>query len=141
CFCGEVRYKVEVEKADDVKTSICHCGNCKKFSGGAYSIATKVPLTAFKITRGFPKQHTCDNRSGSVVHRQFCATCGSPIAEWGSAIQDSARYIFYGTFDNVGEQAALDPKREVFTSRRVQWLVPVRDTLQEAGYPASQSAL
>ncbi|KWU42212.1 DUF636 domain protein [Rhodotorula sp. JG-1b] len=131
CYCAEIRYKVEVEKDDDLRTSLCHCGNCKKFTGGPYGITTKVPLAAFHLTRGTPKQHTADNGSGSLLHRQFCATCGSPIAEWGAAAQDSARYIFYGTFDKVGEQKALDPKGEFFTSRRVQWLVPVRDTFQK----------
>lgn len=32
CFCAEVRYRVEVEKEDEVQTSICHCGNCKSES-------------------------------------------------------------------------------------------------------------
>lgn len=98
---------------------------------GPYAITNKVPLSTFHLTRGAPKQHTSDNGSGSLLHRQSCATCESPIAEWGAAAQDSARYIFYGTFDKVGEQKALDPKGEFFTSRRVDWLVPVRDTFQK----------
>lgn len=148
-----------MEKDDDLRTSLCHCGNCKsesererlsclclspadsarwfgrptEYTGGPYGITTKVPLAAFHLTRGTPKQHTADNGSGSLLHRQFCATCGSPIAEWGAAAQFSARYIFYGTFDNVSskEQKALDPKGEFFTSRRVDWLVPVRGTFQK----------
>ena len=98
---------------------------------GPYAITNKVPLSTFHLTRGAPKQHTSDNGSGSLLHRQSCATCESPIAEWGAAAQDSARDIFYGTFDKVGEQKALDPKGEFFTSRRVDWLVPVRDTFQK----------
>lgn len=155
CYCAEIRYRVEVEKGDDLRTSLCHCGNCEsksegegedpasfssklipyiratEFTGGPYGITTKVPLASFHLTRGTPKHHTADNGSGSLLYRQFCATCGSPIAEWGAAAQDSARYIFYGTFDKVGEHKALDPKGEFFTSRRVDWLVPVRDTFQK----------
>jgi hypothetical protein len=28
CYGSEIWYKVEVEKDDDARTSLCHCGNC-----------------------------------------------------------------------------------------------------------------
>ncbi|BGO91090.1 hypothetical protein NBRC10512_005818 [Rhodotorula toruloides] len=130
CYCRAIRYEVNVDSPDDLRTSLCHCKNCKKFTGGPYGVTTKLPLQSFKITVGEPASHSADNGSGSLLHRLFCKTCGGPIAEWGDAAKDTQRYIFTGTFDDI-EQEGLRPKGEFFTSRRAGWLVPVEGCFQK----------
>ena len=36
----------------DARTSLCHCGNCKRFTGGPFGITTKIPSSLFQYTKG-----------------------------------------------------------------------------------------
>jgi hypothetical protein len=29
CICHKIEYELELESADDARTSVCHCRNCK----------------------------------------------------------------------------------------------------------------
>ena len=40
CLCGNVRYTSE---AEPLATVLCHCINCQKQSGGAYSLNIVLP--------------------------------------------------------------------------------------------------
>ena len=46
CLCGAVRYTVDA-KPDLV--GVCHCRDCQRFTGSAYSFLVVVPQTALKI--------------------------------------------------------------------------------------------
>lgn len=86
CYCGAVRYTITLEDPENqARTSICHCGNCKKFTGGEHGITTKIPRSAFAVTEGrkHVRTHEADNGSGTVLHREFCGTCGGPLLEYG----------------------------------------------------------
>ena len=47
CLCGAVRYECN---AEPLFTGNCHCRDCQRASGGAYSPAMGVPTDALKIT-------------------------------------------------------------------------------------------
>lgn len=72
CQCGCVRY--ELSGAPD-HVSVCHCRMCQKASGGPIMAFARVRKGALSWTRGQPASF----RSSSLVERQFCAACGTPL--------------------------------------------------------------
>jgi hypothetical protein len=72
CQCGCVRY--ELSGAPD-HVSVCHCRMCQKACGGPIMAFARVRKGALSWTRGQPASF----RSSSLVERQFCAACGTPL--------------------------------------------------------------
>ncbi|EJT99790.1 DUF636 domain protein, partial [Dacryopinax primogenitus] len=122
CYCGQIRYEFSLNSLDEARTSICHCKNCRKFTGGESGITTKIPKEAFTLTKGTPTPHIMDNGSGTNIHREFCGTCGGPILEYGEPVAEKHRYVFWGTLD---EPEALSPKGEFFCKNRAGWMPEV----------------
>jgi len=120
CYCRAITYQVELNSADDARTSLCHCKNCKKFTGGPFGVTSKIPKSSFKIKSGSEhvKVHEADNGSGVILHREFCDTCGTGLLEYGANAGDFI-YIFYGTLDNPED---LPPKGEFFCKKRDSWM-------------------
>lgn len=53
CYCRAVHYTISLGNPEtEARKSLCHCGNCKKFTGGDYGITTKLPRSALAVTRG-----------------------------------------------------------------------------------------
>src|SRR5215510_7775697 len=76
CACGAIRYEVT---AEPIVTFNCHCRDCQKTTGGAYTPVFYVPANAFKITKGTPKYFgTTSEMMGDNV-RGFCPDCGSRL--------------------------------------------------------------
>jgi len=121
CYCGAIRYEINCDE-QDTRMSICHCQNCKKFTGAENGITAKVPKEAFTITKGQTRVHKADNGSGTDLIREFCPSCGSGIAEYGEPVKDQSRYVFYGSLD---EPERLPPKGEFFCGQRARWMPEV----------------
>lgn len=117
CYCGNVRYQLNLDSPDDARMSICHCRNCKKFTGSEFGITAKIPKKAFRITQGQTKQHVSNNGS-STLTREFCDSCGSGILEYGGNAGENT-YVFYGSLD---EPDKLPPKGEFFCKNRAEWM-------------------
>ncbi|KAF8993509.1 Mss4-like protein [Cyathus striatus] len=112
-----IRYEVALNSPDEARTSICYCSNCKKWTGSAFGITTKIPKSSFKITKGKTTEHVSDNGSGTQLHREFCITCGGGI--WNMESAGDNIYITYGSLDNTEE---LPPKGEFFCKYKEQWI-------------------
>ncbi|ORY64791.1 Mss4-like protein [Pseudomassariella vexata] len=127
CYCQAIRYTITLDNPEsDARTSICHCGNCKNFTGGNYGITTKIPKSSFKITQGQDhiKVHEADNGSGVELHREFCGTCGGSLLEYG-ANAGNFIYIFYGTMEDH-TRGQLEPKGEFFCMMRDPWMPEIQ---------------
>ncbi|KIJ54670.1 hypothetical protein M422DRAFT_73571 [Sphaerobolus stellatus SS14] len=118
CYCRNIEYQLDLASPDDARTSLCHCKNCKKFTGGPFGVTTKIPKSSFTVTQGKTKEHVADNGSGTLLHREFCDTCGGPILEYGEHAGDFI-YVFHGTLDDPN---ALSPKGEFFCKLRSNWM-------------------
>ncbi|KAF9465975.1 Mss4-like protein [Collybia nuda] len=118
CYCKEIQYDIDLASSEEARTSLCHCKNCKKWTGSAFGITTKIPRSALSITHGRTVEHISDNGSGTKLYREFCGTCGSGILEYGENAGDST-YITYGSLDSPEE---LPPKGEFFCKFKDQWL-------------------
>ena len=119
CYCGSIWYEINLPSPDEARTSLCHCRNCRKFTGSENGITTKIPLSSFHVTKGKTKVHKADNGRVVQLTREFCADCGSGILEFGANAGDN-RYIFWGTLDEPYKD--LDPKGEFYCKYRAGWM-------------------
>lgn len=124
CLCGQIQY--ELSEAPAV-TGVCHCKNCQRQAGSAFSTLAGAARDSFKLTRGEPKLYRdADTDSGNAVERYFCGNCGSPIY---SALpgQPDMIYLKTGTLDDTSE---FRPMFHVWCDSKQDWV-----TLDE-GVPA-----
>lgn len=82
-MCGNVRYSVEGEPAAKVSLpvvvrdprltsqALCHCKDCRKISGSAYSTNAIFPGNQFKLIQGTPKEHVKTADTGRVITSFF----------------------------------------------------------------------
>ena len=116
CLCGEVKY--EIANAPAV-TGVCHCKNCQRQAGSAFSTIAGVPKAEFSLTAGEPKLYQdSDTKSGNSVQRFFCGNCGSPIYSGLSANPDTI-YLKTGTLDDTSE---FQPQFHVWCDTKQNWV-------------------
>jgi hypothetical protein len=116
CLCGSVRYTCATE--DPIMTAICHCAECQRQAGSAYSIIAGVALEDLTITGDSLKVFdTIGDDRGVAAHRHFCGDCGSPII---SVLEDApdVAWIKAGTLDDA---SWLQPELEAWTSSAQPW--------------------
>jgi len=73
CLCGQVRFSGE---AEPLFQAVCHCKNCQRQAGSAYSVIVGVPRGALTVT-GTLKTYHDRGDSGGTVDRHFCPDCGT----------------------------------------------------------------
>ena len=76
CQCGAIRY--EIREAPHLVYS-CHCKECQRLTGRAFSMALVVPAAASQLagTQPRPLQRKAD--SGRTVTQWVCPDCGTWI--------------------------------------------------------------
>jgi hypothetical protein len=83
CLCGNVCYECA---ADPIVVGNCHCRDCQRATGTAFSAGMLVPRNAVTIS-GNVKYYDVVGDSGGTDSRGFCPICGArlfskpPIAE------------------------------------------------------------
>lgn len=76
CAFGAVRYE---STAEPVLMLNCHCRDCQRASGGAFSSLVIVPAEAFLLVKGSLRYHASPSEMSGHTHRGFCADCGTPV--------------------------------------------------------------
>ena len=116
CLCGAIKYELADAPA---MMGVCHCKNCQRQAGSAYSTLAAVPVEGFKFNQGQPKLYQdSDTKSGATVERYFCGDCGSPIY---SALSSAPDQIFLktGTMDDT---SAFTPQFHAWCSTKQNWV-------------------
>jgi hypothetical protein len=115
CLCGKVTYSCD---AEPLATAACHCKDCQKQTGTAFSIVVAVPRDTLDI-RGdsLGSFTTVGTDTGREVLRQFCRECGSPIVSLGAAAPALA-FIKAGTLDDT---SWLDPQMHIWSDSAQPW--------------------
>ena len=106
CLCGAVRYTL---RGEPFHVGRCHCGDCRKESGSAYTIYGQWPRAAVVLTGEYA---TYDGRS-------FCPHCGSSLF----TLEEDAVEIRLGSLDDAPFE--LRPEAEVWIKRREPWMPAV----------------
>ena len=114
CLCGQVTYTLE---GDPAVTAVCHCRNCQRQSGAAFSVNLLVHESQLAIDGALTTFEDKGN-SGNKVWRKFCGTCGSPIL---SALEGMPGMIAVkaGTLDNV---SGVKPAVQVWCESKQGWV-------------------
>jgi hypothetical protein len=127
CLCGQVRYSANVEPSF---VGVCHCRNCQKQAGTAFSVVIAIPKSLLSI-KGHLKTFHDVGDSGQPVLRNFCPECGSPITS-DCAVMPDLVFIKSGTLDDT---SWLDPKLHVYCSSAQRWTPIPEDSRKFAKMP------
>lgn len=104
-----MRYTV---RGDPEHVGRCHCTDCGKESGSAFTVYAQWPLEAFQI----------EGDIATYRGRGFCPRCGSRVLN-PPAPDDRLVEIRVGTLDDA--PFGLEPEPEIWIERREPWLLPV----------------
>ena len=132
CLCGASKYTVLNQP---IKMLVCHCINCKKFSGSAFAANIWFPLASFKSQDAASSQirQYADSNTDTerTLNRHFCGTCGCSLyitVPHNPAIIS----IFSGTIDGLVCESVpdteaerlqgLSPEVELYCPRRPHWV-------------------
>jgi len=113
CYCGKVHFAL---KNDPKLVVNCHCDDCKKRNGAAFSTYIAVDENDFVLTKGGSnlKQYKIEN----VGSKYFCSECGSPIYNENSRLPGLC-LAFYGAFSIPTN---FNPNFNVFCSTKHSWV-------------------
>jgi hypothetical protein len=76
CACGSIRYECS---AEPIVTVNCHCQDCQRATGSAYSAELVVLKDALHLTKGQPTYYDRQSDSNTTIKRGFCAECVAGI--------------------------------------------------------------
>jgi len=118
CYCGSVHFELN----DNPKLTVnCHCDDCKKRNGSAFSTYMAVSEDDLMLTKGKStlKQYEVE----SVGIKYFCSECGSPI--YNKNYRFPGLYMmFYGAFS---QPVSFAPSFNVFCSSKLDWVDTMSD--------------
>jgi hypothetical protein len=109
-----VRYTVDGEP---VHVGRCHCADCRKESGSAFSVYAQWPREQFELV-------------GDVATyggRSFCPRCGGRIGCLGDETDELVE-VRLGSLDDAPFE--LRPQAEIWIKRREPWLAAVEGASQ-----------
>ncbi|KAI1491536.1 Mss4-like protein [Biscogniauxia mediterranea] len=163
CYCGLVRYTIALSDPAaeaQARTSLCHCRNCKKFTGGACGVTTRVPRSAFRFLLGSNQQQEQEQEQGNKqqgqeheqeqggnqkndyirVHESDNGSGTTLHREFcgvcGSGILEYGAnagdyvYVFYGTLEDHA-RGQVEPRGEFFCRLRDPWMPEIEGLFQK----------
>ena len=131
CLCGCVTYRCDGEP---LVTVVCHCQDCQRQTGSAFSIFVVVPRATLHVGGDTLATYvTVGADSGEERQRQFCSKCGSPVVTLLTE-QPELAVIKAGT---LNDPSWLSPTLEVWCGSAQPWLAPIENSRRLArGLPA-----
>ena len=97
CLCGKVQYTSSAEPA---MTAVCHCIDCQKQSGSAFSINIGLRADEINFTGELRMVETHGLESGKKINRYFCPNCGSPLYS-APDVMPGMIFLKVGTLDDT----------------------------------------
>ena len=116
CACGANRYECN---ALPLRMVNCHCRDCQRASGSAYSASLIMSAVTVRLVSGEFREYEVVAESGNVARREFCGVCGTPLF---------ARSLARPDFLVVKAASLDDPS----------WFAPEADVWVESAQPWDQ---
>ena len=122
CRCGQLRASCS---GDPVRISVCHCLNCKKRSGSAFSAQARWPDDQVTIG-GAAKTWSYKGESGNTAIFSFCPQCGSTLF-YASDGMPGLTAVAIGGF---ADPAFAAPQYSVYEGRKHDWVEIVGENVE-----------
>jgi len=127
CQCGDINYALDGEP---LMTYACHCKDCQKRTGSAFSMGTIFPLTALTVSGELSSwERTSDAQETNT--RMSCAGCGNIIYGVGSATPTIIK-LQTGTLDDTRD---ISPQAHIWTRSAQHWIKLPSDIYQHGSQP------
>lgn len=121
CLCGAVKYSTG---DDPMSTVICHCEDCRRSSGAAFSVNVIVADENLTLEgETLSSWETTGTETGEKRQRKFCSRCGSQVATMLAEMEGLA-VIKAGTLDDPSWVA---PEMEIWCDSAHPWIGADRD--------------
>ena len=114
CVCGAVRYRLN---ASPLSVYNCHCKDCQRFSGAAWSMSMIVRDADFELLSGTLAHYPRRADSGNVIAMNFCAHCHGWI--WNDPPSPGIKVVRAGTLDDLDWAA---PVGNIWTDSKAKWV-------------------
>ena len=115
CQCGAVRYRL---KASPLTVYNCHCKDCQRFSGAAWSMSMFVGDEDFEVLSGQTVRYERKADSGNVIAMHFCAHCHGLL--WSTnPVLPGIKVARAGTLDNMDW---AEPIGNIWTDSKAAWV-------------------
>lgn len=111
CLCGAVRYALA---GTPKRRLCCHCGNCRRQSGGPMMGYLVMEAGGVEVLRGVPQRFA----SSEDGERQFCGTCGSGLF-FVHRSRPGTLIVTAGSLDDFG---SFEPDVHIWTGHAAVWL-------------------
>jgi hypothetical protein len=114
CRCGQYS---ATATGDPVRISVCHCLDCKKRSGSAFSAQARWP-DAQVTQSGAYNEWTAVRDSGRSATFRFCPQCGSTVTYTNESMPGLIAIAIGG----FAEPGFPSPQYSVFENRKHAWV-------------------
>jgi hypothetical protein len=115
CRCGQL---TATATGEPVRVSVCHCLDCQKRTGSAFSAQARWPADQVTV-EGQSKIWTHFADSGNRITHNFCPDCGSTVHYSIEGKFDELIAIPVGAFDDPYFAA---PSFSVWEERKHEWV-------------------
>jgi hypothetical protein len=112
CACGAIRYECT---AEPIATFNCHCRDCQRTTGSAFSPVVYLPAKDFKIIKGSPRYYPTSSEMGGENRRGYCPDCGSRLF---GGVTDEGHGILASSLD---DPSLFKPQMDIWTSDAQPW--------------------
>ncbi|MDX1796847.1 MAG: GFA family protein [Hydrogenovibrio sp.] len=113
CLCGKVRYTIS---APPVRTSQCHCEDCRRLSGTGHASNAFFKKSAVNIS-GETHHYDSIADTGATITRHFCPHCGSRLFGTSSVKTD----IISVTAGTMDDSSWFQPDAIVYNKSKPVW--------------------
>jgi hypothetical protein len=128
CRCGAVRYELRAEVQPPVYA--CHCHQCQRWSGSAFSLQVLVPEDELRVEGPIViYEKVTEDRTST---QRICGLCHSRIYNTNTR-RPGIAVLRAGTLDAT---EALDCKVHIFTAYKQAWVQLPETALQWPEAPA-----
>jgi hypothetical protein len=118
CSCGKLRYRVTKEP---LTVYICHCHQCQKRTGSAFSMSLVMPADGFHFDEGEPVRSERVLHDGQKNYSISCSACYSRLYTQRTQRNISATLnLRAGTLDDTSR---IRPVAQMWTSSAQPWAV------------------
>ncbi len=114
CLCGDAQLLCGTPAGTG---SYCHCEDCRRSTGSAFSVAVPFEADGFRVLKGRIGSFAKLSDGGNELTRNFCLGCGAPL--FGTSPAHPGRvYVKAGV---INDQSIVRPTYQSWCRSKVGW--------------------